>query len=184
MVETTPPPPARGWKAGAFEQVVRAHQQVLLRRAMRLTGDRADAWDLVQDTFVRALQHAPQEAPADGLRRWLYTVMGNLHVDRCRFRLRAKVLALSDELTPAVSTDDGDEPAWRSVDHAQVEHCVTQLEPPFREAFVLYEFEGLSLSDIARKLQVAVGTAGTRVHRARRRLRVLLLGSVDPQIAT
>lgn len=180
MLETESAVCQESGNAHAFDQIVRAYHPLLLKRARRLTRSHADAWDLVQDTFVRALLHAPMAGPSEAMRRWLLTVLSNLHVDRCRARVRRRMLSLRED-GPLASRgeEESDEPLWRALNHEQVAQCVTRLAPHFRDAFVLHQLEGLSLVDTARRLRVAVGTAGTRVHRARRNLRTMLLSFLE-----
>src|SRR5690242_12082113 len=74
-----------------FQAFARSQEPRLLTIALRLCGNEADARDLVQDTFERALRHAERILPGASGRSWLTTTLNNLFVDFCR-RHRAKAL--------------------------------------------------------------------------------------------
>jgi RNA polymerase sigma-70 factor (ECF subfamily) len=157
-----------------FEGLMTPHAGVLLAKAILLTRRRADAWDLVQDTFERALTHLPGNLPAERVRRWLFVVMHNLHLDRCRAARRRRYVTLTEDvLTLDPEAERISEPPWSSIGAAEVEACLGRLDPRLREAFVL-QAQGMSLSAIAERLDVPLATVGTRVFRARRGLRQLL----------
>ena len=180
MVETTQQPPAQGWKAATFEHVVRAHQQVLLRRALRLTGDRADAWDLVQDTFEHALRAYARLQPDSNLRVWLLTIMHHLFIDRCRRRAREPgVAAIEEHEIP--SPEPSAVPAWALVSEEQVAAAVADLESPFREVYKLRLIDKCSYDEIAEKLLIPRSTVGTRLMRARQKLKQTLLSQQEEQ---
>src|SRR5688572_33098158 len=85
-----------------FEAVAKNHAGALLNHATRLTRERCDAWDLVQDTFERALSRPPKLLEPIKLRCWLFVVMHNLHRDRCRTEARRKRVALTDDALTVV----------------------------------------------------------------------------------
>jgi RNA polymerase sigma-70 factor, ECF subfamily len=142
--------------------VARLHRAALLARAQFLSRAPSDAWDLLQDTFERALRTMPLGLPSDETRRWMLVVMHNIHFDRCR---AAK---------PWAETDCCNEPSWRALDVDQVRACLRRLDPRLRDAYVLQTEERLPLRTIAERLGIPVATVGTRLFRARRRLRELL----------
>lgn len=164
--------------SGTLTTVVRLHGAALFRRALKLTRAHADASDLVQDTLVRAIDHGLDASPAEDAKRWLFVVMAHLHIDRRRqargrstFPLDNAVLA-DLAMMPAPRA-----PLWQAFEYDDVRRCLPRLDPRVREAYVLHEEQGLSLADIARRLSVPLGTAGTRVFRARRSLRAMLCPS-------
>jgi RNA polymerase sigma-70 factor (ECF subfamily) len=154
--------------------IVKTHSGALLARAMRLTGRHADAWDLVQETFVRALTHRPRDVAGERLRRWLMVILGNLYRDQRRAEGRRPRVDLSDLTVNSLPADEPQEPSWVEVEISDVRACLGRLNPRIREAYVLHEEEGLPLATIAARLGVPLATAGTRVYRARRTLRKLL----------
>ena len=167
--------------SGTLAAVVRSHAAVLFRRAMSLTHRHADACDLVQDALLRALDHDLEGVPPEKLCNWLFVVMSNLHIDRRRSASRRTIVELDEaQLAPVLPSDPPEEPPWRTIEIEDVRQCLSGLNPRVREAYALHEEEGLSLADTARRLSVPVATAGTRVFRARRRLREMLKASGAP----
>jgi RNA polymerase sigma-70 factor (ECF subfamily) len=146
-------------------------QSELLLEAGRLTRNAADAQDLLQDTLERGLRKG-ERFTYGSLRAWLMHIMRNLFIDRCRSRRTAQanvdLLSLADESPPAPL------PAWATVTDAELEAAVAALDPSARSVVVLREREGLSYAEIAQRLSIPPATVGTRLLRARRRLRELL----------
>ena len=167
---------SREFDAEILSSIARSHGGALFRRALRLTHGHDDAWDLVQDTLLRALDGGLERTPLDKVCRWLFVVMGRLHVDRRRRARRRATVAFDEDVFPPLTLGEPtEEPLWQEVEYEDVRQHLSELDPRVREAYVLHEEQGLSLADTARRLRVPVATAGTRVFRARRRLRALLL---------
>jgi len=145
----------------------------LRRLARRLCHDAADAHDLVQDTFERALLRT-HEQPRNP-RAWLASIMHNLFVDRCRAKARRPLMeAWNDEITAAQPPDAGGEPGWADLSLDDVRAALDQLEPRFRDVYVLHTFERRSYREIADHFAMRSVTVGTRLNRARRMLREIL----------
>lgn len=154
-----------------------AYEPRLLAVARNLCGDAADARDLVQDTFERALRSEALPPSEERIRAWLLTILRNLFLDRCR---RQRVLAQREApLEPQVeqscpAPEPGPEPAWATITREQLRSALEGLKEDFRRVYELHELEGRSYEEIARQLQIARPTVGTRLVRARQRLRELL----------
>lgn len=158
--------------------LVRAHRGALLCVARRLTGgDVAVAEDLVQDTFERALARPDALAAARAVRAWLCTVMRNLHVDRTRQQAARPCTALPDDLE-IVADREGEPSPWADITSTQVEEALAALAPHLRETYGLAA-QGIPYPTIAARLGVPKNTVGTRVLRARRKLRQTLLGHLE-----
>ena len=149
---------------------MRAHEPALETFATRLCRDSSDARDLVQDTFERAFR-AWSRLPADAnVRAWLLTILHRLYIDRCR-RSRRAAAATAElvELHPTVAP-----PGWTGVNADRLAQAVASLDDEFRRAFELHALHGCSYKEIAVELGIPVATVGTRLLRARRKLRELL----------
>jgi RNA polymerase sigma-70 factor, ECF subfamily len=160
-----------------FEAAVRHHEPVLLAIAGRLCGNTADARDLVQDTYERALK-AWERLPSDANHRgWLVTIMNRLFIDRCR---RAKRSPLVDREAPEPAAPEREvdaAPAWSAVTSEQLASAVARLGEEFRRVYELHAV-GRSYKEIGDELGVPAATVGTRLLRARRRLRELLVADL------
>jgi RNA polymerase sigma-70 factor (ECF subfamily) len=160
--------------ARELDALVRAHQAALLAFALKLCRQPQDAHDLVQDTFERALRAWSGSVPPPANERaWLCMVLHNLFIDRCRRAARAPRSANIDELQVPAREPDAP-PAWSALTVDQVRAALEQVDPELRECYRLHELEGLSYAEIAARLGAPVSTVGTRIMRARRRLRALL----------
>jgi RNA polymerase sigma-70 factor (ECF subfamily) len=164
-----------GWSVAAkFGEAVRAHMPALRALALRLCRSAADADDLVQDTFERALQHFDQLAPDSNLRSWLLSVLHHRFIDLCRRRARRPGESPLEENDAPVP--DADElPIWANITEDNVREAVAQLPADLRQAYDLCIHGKRTHEEIARVLGIATMTVGTRLLRARRRLRELLL---------
>jgi len=170
---TTPP---ATWQAPTWEQIVRDNSARVYRLAYRLTGNRQDAEDLTQETFVRVFRSLDSFVPGT-FEGWLHSITTNLFLDQVRRRRRIRMDATGDETARWEATDELGAPE-RAYEHANLDHDVqralSELPPEYRAAVVLCDIEGLSYEEIAVTLGVKLGTVRSRIHRARARLRVSL----------
>lgn len=157
-----------------IRDVMKADGKALLRRALRLTRQHADAWDLLQDTFERALTHAPARCSDASASRWLVVVMQNLNIDRLRRASRYPEVMMTDAMLATDPEVTSKHPDWRTVESSQIASCLGRLDARLREAYTLNVEQGLPLATVAARLGVPLATVGTRVYRARQRLRKLL----------
>jgi RNA polymerase sigma-70 factor (ECF subfamily) len=159
-------------QADADEALVRAlyteHGRALLAYATRLTGDRAAAEDVVQETLVRAWKHPEVLVNEKGsVRGWLFTVVRNLVTDRARARAARPVEVPESPETPPVERDH----AESVVDSLVVLAALDRLSGQHREVLVELYFHGRTVTEAARVLGVPAGTVKSRSHNALRALR-------------
>jgi RNA polymerase sigma-70 factor (ECF subfamily) len=140
--------------------------------ALRLSGRPDDAEDLVQETLLRALARGRMAEP--DLKPWLMRVLKNLFVDQWRRRRMRDAADLAVLAEPANDDHAAEPPRWSSVDAAQLGRAVEALSPEFRSVYRLHA-EGRDYDAIAAQLGLRKATVGTRLHRARRKLRTLLV---------
>lgn len=153
-----------------FEQEALPHLDTLYRVALRLTGDRAAAEDLVQETMLRALRAWGSFRPGSNARAWLVTILRNQFINGWRSRKRAPTGIDMDAIPEPPDLGDPD-PEGRFFDELvddEVLEAVDALPPEFREVLVLSDMEGLPYADIAAALGIPVGTVKSRLFRARR----------------
>ena len=153
-----------------------ALRPVLLVLARRMCASEADAADVVHDALESALLAGDRLAAVENLQAWLVTILHRRMIDLFRKREREQLGEVPEE--PALTQDapPADAPLWTRIDTQQLRAAVDRLEPEFREVFTLHAFERRSYKDIATALDIPQNTVGTRLLRARRKLRVLLLG--------
>jgi RNA polymerase sigma-70 factor (ECF subfamily) len=141
----------------------------LRRYARALVGDRAAADDLLQDTLERAWSHAHQWRAGSDLRAWLFGIMHNLRVDQLR-RPGLIAAAFDDEAlevpTRATQTD--------RMELQDLAAALTRLPEEQREVLLLVALEEMRYQDVARTLDIPIGTVMSRLSRARERLRAII----------
>ncbi len=169
-----------------FEALLRPHLHSLFRAAFRFSGNVADAEDLVQDVLVKLYDKRQELDKVEKLQPWLMKVLFRTFVDRKRRRDRSPV-----SLT-ALGGRDGNEntdffeavPSDRPGPAATVEAMFTNqrlhlalaaLNEDQRTLCVLHDMEGYTLHELEDILDTPIGTLKSRLHRARARLRGLLL---------
>jgi RNA polymerase sigma-70 factor, ECF subfamily len=146
----------------------------LRARAQRLERDPFLADDLVQDTVEKALRSGHMFSGGGNLRGWLFTIMHNLFVDRCRVRNRSAGPPDGGPDRVPSPIDREPLPAWQTLTLAEVREVSACLQRVLREAVELVCFEGLSYQEAGLRLGIPPVTVGTRLVRARGRLRELL----------
>jgi RNA polymerase sigma factor (sigma-70 family) len=158
-----------------FEQAVLPHLDAAYNLARWLTRNDADAADVAQEAFLRALKFFGGFRGGD-TRAWLLTIVRNASYTWLR-RNRVKELATPfDEETHTVESDDPETILLEGADREVLREALEALPAEFREVVVLRELEGLSYKKIAGIADVPVGTVMSRLARARKRLRLSLAG--------
>ncbi len=154
------------------------HQDFLRGLARKLCRGHFDAEDLVQDVLLKMVASFERLPPDVNHAAWMARVMRNLFIDRVRARSSAPSPVDVNDV-PLSAPPAEERSWWEELSAADVQAAATQLPADLREAFERYAFGRQSYKEIAAALGVPVATVGTRVLRARRRLRAVLGGSVD-----
>lgn len=147
----------------------------LRRYARALTGDRAAADDLVQDTLERALSRFHLWRRGSDLRAWLFTIMHNIYVNQVRSLARHRNEALETE--PDAEMPRGRDPDWLEL--RDLAGALARVPDEQRTVLLLVGLEQFTYDEAARILDIPIGTVMSRLSRGRERLRVLL-GSETP----
>jgi RNA polymerase sigma-70 factor, ECF subfamily len=166
----------------------------LFSYAMMLTRNRAEAEDLVQETYLRAIQAIDRLRDDSNLKSWLFTILRNVWLNQLRKRKVAPPFVESDgdrdlmEEIPGKSKDSYTILA-ENEEAERVRSAIHLLPTDFKEIILLREFEELSYQEIAKVLGCPAGTVMSRLGRARGKLRLLLSnppakGSHSPERST
>ena len=163
------------WVPPTWDEVVREHADRVYRLAFRLSGNRADAEDLTQETFVRVFKSLAEYTPGT-FEGWLHRITTNLFLDQVRRKQRIRFDALSDESAARLrSREPGPEQVYADAHFDDdIQRALDALPPDFRAAVVLCDIECLSYEEIAATLGVKLGTVRSRIHRGRALLREAL----------
>ena len=174
---TAPSPAAEqttAWVPPTWDEVVREHADRVYRLAFRLAGNRADAEDLTQETFVRVFKSLAQYAPGT-FEGWLHRITTNLFLDMVRRRQRIRFDALPEDTERLPGTAPSPEQVYADTHlDPQIQAALDALSPEFRVAVVLCDIEGLTYEEISATLGIKLGTVRSRIHRGRVQLRQAL----------
>ena len=160
----------RAGDASAFRELVHATEATVFRLAAALVGDRDEAADVVQETYIRAWD--AREALRDGAAAlgWLCRIARNVAHDRRRSwwsRVRAPLAEAALEARPAEGGPAPDEALAAEESAGSVRRALAALPEKHRVVLVLREIEGMSYDEIAAALGIPIGTVESRLHRAR-----------------
>ena len=172
--------PADDLRASTFEADALACLDGLYRTALRLTGVRADAEDLVQETYLKAFRAADRFEPGTNLKAWLFTILHNTARNRVRDRARETV-SFDSDIVDRAADRPSDLGAGRLVDTPEtlllrdtfdpdLKAAIEAMPDAFRQAVWLRDVEEFSYREIAEMLAVPVGTVMSRISRGRRML--------------
>jgi RNA polymerase sigma-70 factor (ECF subfamily) len=166
--------------APSFEDAL-AHADSLHNLARYLARNPADAEDLVQETYVHALRAWGELPPGSNVKAWLFRILRNAFVSRCRRDVRSPPPDPYDTTEPAGASaagadtlrGDAELARLRGVVSSELEAAVLRLGPDARTA-ILLDLEGFSEAEVAEIAGCAVGTVKSRLSRARAALRAAL----------
>jgi len=163
--------------ADAFGAEVLRYLEPLYATALRLTRNRADAEDLVQDTLVKAFRFSDKFEPGTNLRAWLSTILHNTWRNRVRDAGREAVEVDSTRLEEAEAAADGSSASetpeqllLRNTLDGDLRAALDDLPDVFRQAVWMRDVEEFSYAEIAKMLDVPIGTVMSRISRGRRLL--------------
>jgi RNA polymerase sigma-70 factor (ECF subfamily) len=170
-----------------FERDVLPLLPSLLGAALRMTRNRADAEDLVQETVLRAYRGFSGFTEGTNLKAWLYRILTNTFINSYRRKQREPVTVLEDELPEWYLYDrlggqaavaSAESTVLESIPDEDVRAALDSLPEGFRMAVWLADVEGFAYKEIAEILDIPIGTVMSRLHRGRRALEKLLWNKV------
>jgi RNA polymerase sigma-70 factor, ECF subfamily len=161
--------------AATFEDLAMPLFDQLYNFARWLTQDTAEAEDLVQETYTKALRGFSSFQPGTNFRAWMYRILRNSFLSsRTGLRMMVTIEGEADEnLLPAESSTP-ESILIEQADRETVQQALADLPVPFREILLLCEVEEMSYQEISEMLAIPIGTVMSRLFRARKALRELL----------
>ena len=158
----------------------------LYSAALRMTQNRADAEDLVQETYLKAYRSYGSFTEGTNLRAWLYRILTNTFINSYRAAQRRPELSDVEDveelyLYKRLAGSGGSDPGRSAEDEAldrftdeDVKAALEALPEAFRMAVLLADVEGFSYKEISEITEVPIGTVMSRIHRGRRALQKTL----------
>jgi RNA polymerase sigma-70 factor (ECF subfamily) len=172
----TPPP------TSVFEELALPCLPALYNVAAWLSRNPADAEDLVQETFLKALRGFGSFQPGTNFKAWIFRILRNTYLTSRTGLAARRTVALEDELTAsesgaasypeaAIDRETPELNLLRLSDRAVLQSAMETLSPPLLEVILLCDIEEMKYRDIATVLEIPIGTVMSRIARARTALR-------------
>jgi RNA polymerase sigma-70 factor (ECF subfamily) len=168
----------------------------LYSAALRMTRNRADAEDLVQETYLRAYRGFDGFQEGTNLKAWLYRILTNTYINSYRAKKRRPDETELDDvedlylyhriggLEAAMAGRSAEDELLDRFTEAEVKEAIEELPDNFRMAVLLADVEGFSYKEIAEILDIPIGTVMSRLHRGRKALQKRLYEfAVDRNLA-
>jgi RNA polymerase sigma-70 factor (ECF subfamily) len=167
-----------------LDALIEQYQHRLLRYLVHLTGNRATAEDLFQETWIRVLEKGHQYDGKSRFATWLMTIAHNVAIDHLRKRRPASLDEMRDAEDAAPFEPASDSPSpfdqvSAMEDGARIQAALEQIAPIFREVLVLRFQEQMKLEEIAKLINIPLATVKTRLYRGVIALRPALRGGAQ-----
>jgi RNA polymerase sigma-70 factor (ECF subfamily) len=170
-------------KNAEFEKEAVPHMDILYNYALRMTSNRDDAADLVQETFLKAFRFWDKYEKGTNIRAWLFRIMKNSYINKYRKETKEPDTVDYDDIQnfynsiKAESADPNDlqRKIFGGLLEDDIAKALEALPEEFRTVVILCDIEGLSYEEIAEFVDCPIGTVRSRLHRGRRILRGMLL---------
>jgi RNA polymerase sigma-70 factor (ECF subfamily) len=161
-----------------FETEAFPHKNILFNFALRTTGDKDDAHDLLQETFMKAFRFWDKYEKGTNIRAWLFRIMKNSYINRYRKETREPGMVDYDDVENFYdsirddSTDSNDlqKKMYNNMLSDEVTEALQSLPEDFRTVVILCDIEGLMYDEISEFLNCPIGTVRSRLHRGRKML--------------
>lgn len=143
-----------------------------------LSQDQRDAEDLVQETYLKALRRFDSFEPGTNFRAWIFKILKNTFLSSCSRKRRCATVSLGgDETLPVTSgiLNSEETTSVNRIRHDEVRNAIDQLPIIFREIVLLRDVEDASYQEISQILSIPIGTVMSRLFRARKTIRELLV---------
>jgi RNA polymerase sigma-70 factor (ECF subfamily) len=166
-------------KQRSFEREALPHADLLYSYALRMTNNRADADDLVQETYLKAYRFWESYEQGTNIRAWLFRILKNSYINRYRKEVREPDKVEYDDVKSLYTTrgegtadqNDLQESMFGNLLDDEITTAIASLPDEFRTVVILCDIETLTYEEVATFMDCPLGTVRSRLHRGRKLLR-------------
>lgn len=174
---------AQNGDAGAFEELMTAHERKIYALCLRMAGDREDALDCAQEAMLRIWRSLGSYRKQASFPTWVYRVATNTCLDFLRKRKARPAVSLDaladDGFSPGDASGDPVLKAEEAARKRALAAGIASLQPDMRAALVLRDVQGFSYEEVSDILDTPLGTVKSRINRAREKLRSILFQDAE-----
>ncbi|MFH1769051.1 MAG: RNA polymerase sigma factor [Parcubacteria group bacterium] len=159
-----------------FEDLVKNYQKNIINFHYRLVGNRFEAEDLAQDTFIKAYKKFDSVKDKKKVKSWLFSIARNVTVDFFR-RKKEKTITLDNTMLENYARENAIDYQAQVINteiSKELQSCIEQLQPEDRTIIKLLYYEGFSYKEIATMMNMNQNTLKSKLHRARQSLQELI----------
>ena len=187
ITETDAIDKAKGGDTASFEALYNLHKRRVYSLCLRMTGNTAEAEDLTQEAFLQLYRKIATFRGESAFSTWLHRLAVNVVLMHLRKKGLPQV-SLEESLEPQEEGPKrelgiADPVLSGSIDRVNLERAIENLPPGYRVIFVLHDIEGYEHNEIADLMGCSIGNSKSQLHKARMRLRELLLTSKSDRAA-
>jgi RNA polymerase sigma-70 factor (ECF subfamily) len=169
----------------AFEELIENHQKKVYNIAFRMVGNEQDAYDIVQEVFIKVFKSINKFKGDSAFSTWLYRITTNVCIDEIRKRKKAKLISLDAPLSiqgdevkleiPDNKAQESFEEAERKEVREEIIKAINELNESHKAIIILRDINGYSYDEIANILECSLGTVKSRINRARGALKKIIV---------
>ncbi len=160
----------------SFKKEAEPHMDALYNFAISLTTDRDDAYDLVQETYLKAFRFFNKFEKGTNCKAWLFRIMKNTYINDYRKQSKQPDLLDYDEIenfyeeikSSYANNNHLEEDIFNNLLGDEISEAIASLSDDFKTVIVLCDLEGFSYEEIAEITEAPIGTVRSRLHRARK----------------
>jgi RNA polymerase sigma-70 factor (ECF subfamily) len=159
----------------AFAELYRRYKERVYALCLRMTRNVAEAEDLTQEAFIQLFRKIGSFRGESAFTTWLHRLTVNQVLMHFRRRnVKLEVTTEESEMPEQMVLGTENPRTMPVIDRIELDRAIAQLPPGYRSVFVLHDVQGHEHEDIARMLNVAIGTSKSQLHKARMKMRSLL----------
>ncbi|PKL48229.1 MAG: RNA polymerase subunit sigma-24 [Planctomycetes bacterium HGW-Planctomycetes-1] len=181
---------ARAGNMASVEKLILKYQDRVYNTILKICGNEADAAELAQDAFLKAIEGLKKFRGESSFYTWLFRIAVNLTLNFCKKNAKLSFQSLQEQLDEGTerqlkdylidkSIAEPSELAAKKEVHSLIVRAVEKLEPEQRAVVVLRDIEQMSYNEIAETLEMEIGTVKSRIARGRKNLREILEAAIQ-----